>query len=671
MIEQYAHSLGHYLQANPNMGGLITFLIAFLESLPVIGTIVPGTVTMSAVGLLVGTGILPPYFTLFWAVLGAFLGDLIGYGLGQYYNERLRSMWPFKSRPQWLELGKRFFQKHGGKSIYIGRFIGPLRSLIPLIAGILHMPWQRFVLAAIPASTLWAIVYMLPGYLLGALSLQLPPKLATKFIMILFLMIIILTGFAWLLQLFYSKLLSSYQFYLKKSWHHLEAHPRLSFIPGFTRSTDELHNYHQLTWLLNTLLFSLLFLLILASVFTQSSLTSLNRPVFEFLRTLRHASSDPVFIGFTLLGDSKVLAVSGLIITTWFVYKKYWREAIYWPVTIFISVVLPVIYKIFFYFPRPGGFLHASTASSFPSGHTFQGTLFYGFLATMITTHLESRYRRFVYYAAALIIFLIAFSRLYLGAHWLTDVLASIALGLCCLSLIALCYRRKIYPLNIKQLGLISIIALIAVWSSFFIINFQKNVARYSLLWPSKTIEYATWWSQINPTLPLFRQNRIGKPSEPMNIQYAGDLQQLKTVLASKGWRSSPDVGLLQSTMAKLLNTPNNYNPLLPSLYLNHPPVLFMSKNDTDSQIIIRLWESNVYFAQTWDPIYVGNIIEYQMDLDKEVTLYSFNVTAKLGPYLNKFNWRTTTIQAKTIPIMLSRKHWNGQILQINAPTFY
>lgn len=671
MIEQYAHSLAHYLQANPNMGGLITFLISFIESLAVVGTIIPGSITMAAIGLLIGTGILPPGLTLLWAVLGAFLGDLLGYGLGRYYNERLRSMWPFRTRPNWLELGKRFFQKHGGKSIYIGRFIGPLRSIIPLIAGILHMSWQRFVIAAIPAAALWAIVYMLPGYILGALSLQLPPKMATKFIFILFLIIIVLAIFAWLFQYFYSKLMSSYQFHIKKYWHFLESSKRLSFVPRLISSEEEPHNYHQLTWLLLTLLFGLLFIIIFFSVLDQNSLTLLNRPIFESLRTFRHASWDRVLIVITLLGDNRILLLSGIVIFCWFVYKRYTREAFYWLLMLAVSIGIPLFYKLFFYFPRPSGLLHASSASSFPSGHTFQAVLIIGFLATFIATHIQERYRRFLYYIATIIIILIGFSRLYLGAHWLTDVLASLTLGFSCLALITLFYRRKILAIDINQFSLVAITTFVVVWSSFLSFEFQKNIARYTLLWPSKTLVRDHWWNQQNVELASYRPNRFGQPSEPMNLQYAGDIQQLKALLSSQGWRSTPNETFIKNTLAKLLHYQNNFHTLLPSLYLNHPPILFMSKDDPEGKLIIRLWDSNVYFAQTWEPIYIGNIVEYQMDPDKEIIVYSFNVIEKLKLYLNKDNWHINTIYASTIPGPLIKKRWGGEILQINAPTFY
>ena len=166
------------------MGIIFAFIIAFAESLPLIGTIIPGSVTMTVIGILVGRGMIPGFSTLVWATIGALAGDTIGFALGKYYNERLRTIWPFRKHPKWLTMGEAFFKKHGGKSILIGRFIGPARSSVPLIAGLLKMRWGRFFIAAVPSAISWAIVYMLPGALIGAISLELPKGMTTKFILI-------------------------------------------------------------------------------------------------------------------------------------------------------------------------------------------------------------------------------------------------------------------------------------------------------------------------------------------------------------------------------------------------------------------------------------------------------------------------------------------------------
>src|ERR1700730_18599141 len=143
----YIHSLINYLHLHPHIGWLMVFLIAFSESLPLLGAIIPGSVTMTAIGALIGSGAMPFTATLLWAIFGAFCGDYLSYWLGAHYKDRIRMIWPFRKYPHWLSLGENFFQKHGGKSVIIGRFFGPVRSAVPLIAGLMDMSSLRFIIA--------------------------------------------------------------------------------------------------------------------------------------------------------------------------------------------------------------------------------------------------------------------------------------------------------------------------------------------------------------------------------------------------------------------------------------------------------------------------------------------------------------------------------------------
>lgn len=170
MIAQWIHTALVYIEHNPSYGYLFSFIISFLESLPIIGTIVPGSITMTAVGTLIGTGTLPLIPTFGSAIIGAFLGDFLGFLVGRLGEERIFKIWPFKHHRNWLDYGRKFFHKHGVKSVIIGRFIGPLRSAIPMIASLLGMSYFRFIIAGICSATLWSLLYILPGYLLGKYS---------------------------------------------------------------------------------------------------------------------------------------------------------------------------------------------------------------------------------------------------------------------------------------------------------------------------------------------------------------------------------------------------------------------------------------------------------------------------------------------------------------------
>ena len=164
MIEQLIHAVENHLLLVQSLA----FLVAFLESLAIVGTIIPGSVTMLPFGLMLGSGKLPIGSTLAIIVAGAFIGDYVSFLVGCHYKERINDWKWFKKRPEWLSKGRYFIEHQGRKSIIIGRFFGPLRSSVPLLAGALKMGHKSFVMAAIPSVTMWAIIYLCPGYILAA-----------------------------------------------------------------------------------------------------------------------------------------------------------------------------------------------------------------------------------------------------------------------------------------------------------------------------------------------------------------------------------------------------------------------------------------------------------------------------------------------------------------------
>src|SRR3990167_687848 len=122
-MSDYVSPLLQWLNANPEWAGFVTFLVSAAESIAIIGTIVPGSITMTAIGALAGAGIIPLWETLIWATLGAIVGDGVSYWLGHYFNDKLRRVWPFRTNPGLLEKGEGFVHKYGVMSVFIGRFV--------------------------------------------------------------------------------------------------------------------------------------------------------------------------------------------------------------------------------------------------------------------------------------------------------------------------------------------------------------------------------------------------------------------------------------------------------------------------------------------------------------------------------------------------------------------
>ena len=164
---------------NPFWAGIIIFLVALAESLAVVGILVPGVVILFGAGALIGNGTLDFWSSCMWAVAGAVIGDNLSFWLGHYYEDRFAHLKWFSVHPNQLKKGEEFFEKHGGMSVAFGRFFGPIRAVIPLIAGLMRMKPSHFLIANVLSALVWAPAYLLPGMVFGA-SMELAGEVAMR-----------------------------------------------------------------------------------------------------------------------------------------------------------------------------------------------------------------------------------------------------------------------------------------------------------------------------------------------------------------------------------------------------------------------------------------------------------------------------------------------------------
>ncbi len=153
---------------HPGWGIAFSFLIAYTETLAFVGYAVPGLALLFALGVLVGGGALPLGPVVAAAALGALAGDVTSYGLGRRYGERLLGWGPIARRAALIRRGRAFCERHGRKSVFLGRFVGFVRPLVPVLVGAGGLSPGAFLLSDVPASLLWAPVYLFPGYAVGA-----------------------------------------------------------------------------------------------------------------------------------------------------------------------------------------------------------------------------------------------------------------------------------------------------------------------------------------------------------------------------------------------------------------------------------------------------------------------------------------------------------------------
>ncbi|MGF7177401.1 membrane protein DedA with SNARE-associated domain [Azospirillum doebereinerae] len=154
-----------FIEAHADWAGAILFLIAFAEGVTVVGLLIPGVVALTATGALVAAGVLE-FWTVYAAIAGGtILGDATSYWLGRIFGERLFRLWPFSKRPALRQRGEAFFHRHGGKSVFLARFVGPLRAVVPTVAGMVAMPHRQFQTFNILSAVIWAPLLMSPGHL--------------------------------------------------------------------------------------------------------------------------------------------------------------------------------------------------------------------------------------------------------------------------------------------------------------------------------------------------------------------------------------------------------------------------------------------------------------------------------------------------------------------------
>ncbi len=153
-----------FLLVHRDMAGPILGVIAFGESLVLVGLFFPATAIMLFAGGLVQKGLLDPATVISWSIAGAVLGDIVTYWLGRWIGPSVVHHWPLNRDKQAVARARLFFRKYGFLSIFIGRFLGPVRSTIPLVAGIMRMRHITFQIANVTSAMAWVPFMLLPGY---------------------------------------------------------------------------------------------------------------------------------------------------------------------------------------------------------------------------------------------------------------------------------------------------------------------------------------------------------------------------------------------------------------------------------------------------------------------------------------------------------------------------
>ena len=596
---------------HPYLAGLVVGLVAFGESLAFVGLLVPGAFVMFGAGALIANGSLAFWPIALSAVAGAILGDGASYWLGFRYREHVRDLWPFAKHPGLLERGERFFFKHGGKSIVLGRFVGPVRPVIPVVAGMLGMPPLRFVLTNILSALGWAPGYLLPGMAFGA-SLALAGEVAGRLAALLGILLVAVWLIAWVVRLAFRFVQPHAADWGSRCLAWARGHRGANLLIGDLIDPAAPASRAVLLWIILLIAATWLFFGVIEDLVNQDPLVRANEAIYQMLQTLRTPLGDRIMIVFSELGDWPVTTATTIVALAWFVWRRARRDAAYWLTAIGFAWLVVVTLKLLLQLPRPVAAYSGANAFSFPSGHATMSVVIYGYLAVLGAHDLSTRWRWLPYAGGALLIAGIAFSRLYLGMHWLSDVAAGLGLGLAGVSVIAIARERHLKPYAAGGVLWVALAALLVsgVWHAGA--SAADDLQRYAVRVPTRAIAASDWLHAGWQALPAYRIDLGGEQEQPLNVQVGGSVDSLRETLVHGAWREPLPLDPRSALRWLAPGLPLAELPLIPRLHDGRAEALALTMTPEpsvpDTQLLLRLWPTSFRLEPGERPVWIGTI---------------------------------------------------------------
>ncbi|MFC2991523.1 bifunctional DedA family/phosphatase PAP2 family protein [Halomonas tibetensis] len=431
----------YQLTPSPTLLLLIIAAIALVESLALVGLLVPGVVLITAASSLAGHQELALPAIMLAAFLGAVVGDWASFWLGYTQHQRVTRLWPLSRHPEWLAQGARFFQRYGTLSVFFGRFVGPVRPMIPLIAGMLRMSPRAFTWANLASAALWAPAYVLPGYLLGRTWQQLldiPEGSRSLLVALAIILVVLAIVFSWLRQ----QVGRSGRLYRLLA-NGARRHPVMRRL-WLSQSAGAGNEVPLASWLL-----------LILSLGGASGWT---------LIVMQHGSDGPLAMDARLNALFAYLASPGLEAFSqalarvgdtygvlalvlpwggWLLWRGRFDAFAHIGGGLGLIALLNTWGKAFFARARPDAPDYLTGSMAYPSAHTSTAVVLAGMTAAFIAHELPPQQRHWVYWGAILYAMIMALSRLAIGVHWFSDLVGGALLGLVVCAVVQLTWQAK------------------------------------------------------------------------------------------------------------------------------------------------------------------------------------------------------------------------------------
>jgi undecaprenyl-diphosphatase len=650
-------------------GYWIAFFAALLETTIGVGLFLPGSTIILFLGALSARGYLDTGDLIWFAVLGAILGDNINYYLGRRYGAGWieKGFWFLKSNH--IEKARNFMDVHGAKSVFLGRFIPSVKEVVPFIAGSVKMNRRIFMFWNVLGAVGWGFEWVLAGYIF-AQSLNLAELwLSRAGLFFAFLVIIggILYFFKYLIikkgkqiVIIAGSIWQSIKEAVIKNEHvvlWMQKHQRSI---SFLKARLDTAAFSGLTLSILTLAFVYvlaLFAGIMEDLITSDPIVAADIRIANLFFVFRTDSLTNVFSWITLLGKSQVILgfIAIAVALLWLWRKNYYIFSLFIAVT--GSEVFTYLGKLAFHRPRPELAVYAEQSFSFPSGHATIAVAFYGFAGYLLMRFVQSWNTKVnVFFATILIVIAIGFSRVYLGVHYVSDVWSGYLVGAMWL-IIAISFSEwlrhqergetPVSPVGgARPISFVLVFIAILFYAGFSL-NYHPPLASV----PSNDTVVVSKTTDIFTNEQMkYTETLTGKKQEPVNIIFlAKNDAQLAAALQPAGWvvTDKADIpSFIRAVKALILRIPHPSAPISPSFWNMKIQDLSFAKvsgiNWFSNAHHVRIWRTD-YLLKNGNHIYVGManandglkwgiipVTSPDLDAERELLYQDLNHTEKI-----------------------------------------
>lgn len=579
-----------WVQLHPNMTGLLIFIVALGESFLLVGILLPGAAMLVGLGTLIGLGVVD--FKVAWitASLGAFAGDGISFWIGYHYKQKLLKIWPMYKFPKLINSGQVFFSKWGTLSVFIGRFVGLVRPIIPALAGTMSMSIRKYILISTVAAILWSPFYLLPGMLFGN-AMGAMSKVAGKLTLLVVIFVASVALIYWSMQLIYGFLLPRTHRILSKVLVWSQKHPLAGKITSGLIDPRKPEK--------GSLAFMATFILALTvtSLFVIANSETIGHwsvQVSHFMQAFHTDWTEPVMLFVLALTHDLTILIPSLMVFIWLLRRKRGVAASHWGFIVITGYILALLINYF------------STDESkvwFGFHHLTWFVNVIAFWAALISGSLPHKLRSWPYTLATLLIAMVAFTQLFFLQMSLGVVLISIFSAILWSSVVAIAYRMRVrkqflgWPVSAIFFSFQGITILVVL------IFFAGQLKQHQ----SITYEEITQQQWLNGVLEE-RNDWLNRPKQAFQIRFSGDLSTLSKHLETQGYSNHLPKAWKDVWHALSVDKEDESLPIIPATNKGKIESIIFSKNSQKGLIALHLWQEPYVLVPAKKPIYAGYV---------------------------------------------------------------